>query len=204
MARMFLSPDVNSPATIRITPWPSANRNNIIIANERFFPIAAKAIIPAKIGVEQGVPASAKVIPNKIGYIKIEFVVFCGIALIIVGVSNSRISRSFSPITNSKDAIATVKYPPIEDAKTFPVSAQAIPMSVKTIAVPSIKQQSCIKVLSGVSLEYPPTYPIIKGSIASEQGEMEAIMPPKNEPVSNKYHAQVLVSENVFKILSID
>ena len=86
-----------------------------------------------------------------------EFVVFCGIAFIIVGVSKSNSSRSLSPITNSNDAIAIVKYPPIDDAKTFPVSAQAIPISVNTIAVPRIKQHNCKKVLKGVSFEYPPT-----------------------------------------------
>ena len=45
--------------------------------------------------------------PHKapIGYKNIELVVFCGIAFIIVGASISNISRSFSPITISNEAI---------------------------------------------------------------------------------------------------
>lgn len=138
-------------------PWPSAKRNNIKIANERFLPIAANAIIPASIGVEQGVPAKAKVIPNKIGYKNIEFVELVGIAFIIVGASKSKMFNSLSPITNSNEAIISVKYPPKADAKTEPVKAQMIPIAVNTIAVPKIKQHNCKKVLKGVSFEYPPT-----------------------------------------------
>ena len=97
--------------------------------------------------------ASAKVIPSNIGYKYKEFVVFLGMAFIIVGASNSKISSSFKPITNNKDAIAIVKYPPSADAKTFPVNAQAMPIRVNTIAVPNIKQQSCKKVVQVFSLE---------------------------------------------------
>ena len=154
---MFLRLDVNKPAKISITPCPRAKRNNINIASEIFFPIAAKAIIPAKIGVEQGVPAKAKVIPSNIGYKNIELVEFVGIAFTIVGVSKSIISNSFSPITSKIEAMNNVKYPPIAEANTLPVRAQTIPIVVNTIAVPNIKQQSCKKVLSGVSFEYPPT-----------------------------------------------
>ena len=63
----FLMPDVNIPAIISISPCPSANKNSIITAAGRFFPIAAKTIMPAKIGVEHGVPARANAIPNNIG-----------------------------------------------------------------------------------------------------------------------------------------
>lgn len=150
---MFFKLDVNKPARINITPWPSANRNNIKIASDKFLPIAAKAIIPARIGVEHGVPAKAKVIPNKIGYKNIELVEFVGMAFIIVGVSKSRISKSFNPMTNKSDAMISVKYPPIAEAKTLPVRAQTTPITVNTIAVPKIKQQSCKKVLKGVSFE---------------------------------------------------
>lgn len=73
---MFFNPDVKRPAIIKITPCPIAKRNNIIIASDRFFPIAANAMIPARIGVEQGVPAKAKVIPKSIGYKNTECVVF--------------------------------------------------------------------------------------------------------------------------------
>ena len=127
------------------------------IANERFLPIAANAIIPANIGVEQGVPARANVIPNKTGYKKIEFVVLVGMAFIIVGVSKSKTPTNFKPITKSKEAIINVKYPPKTEAKTLPVIAHIIPIRVKTIAVPNIKLHNCTKVLNGDYLEYPPT-----------------------------------------------
>ena len=155
--RRFFNVEVNNPAIIRITPCPMANKNNIIIAKEIFLPIAANVIMPAKIGVEQGVPASANVIPSNIGYKNMEFVVFVGIDFIIVGVSKSKISSNFNPITNNNDAINSVKYPPNFEANTLPVIAHNTPMVVNTIAVPKIKQLSCIKVMSGVSLEYPPT-----------------------------------------------
>lgn len=150
---MFFRLEVKRPARINTTPCPSANKNNINIAIKMFLPIAANAIIPAKIGVEQGVPARANVIPSNIGYKNNEFVEFVGIALIITGVSKSRNPNILSPITKSKDAIKTVKYPPIADAKTLPVNAQITPIIVKTIAVPSIKQDNCKNVLKGVSLE---------------------------------------------------
>ena len=100
---------------------------------------------------------STKVIPRSIGYKNTEFVVFLGMAFIIVGVSKSRISKSFNPMTNKSDATIKVKYPPIAEAKTLPVRAQTTPITVNTIAVPKIKQQSCKNVLKGVSFEYPPT-----------------------------------------------
>ena len=43
------------------------NKNNMIIACEILAESEAKAIIPAKIGVEQGVPASANTPPSKMG-----------------------------------------------------------------------------------------------------------------------------------------
>jgi len=60
--------DVKTPAITRINPCPSENKNSIKTANKIFEDIDAKAIIPAKIGVEHGVPASAKTAPIRIGY----------------------------------------------------------------------------------------------------------------------------------------
>ena len=85
----------------------------------------------------------------------------------------------------------------------MPDKAQTIPIKVNTIAVPKIKQQSCKKVLRGVSFEYPPIYPIIRGSIAREQGDIDAIIPPRNEPISNKYHAALVGSAKICEILFI-
>ena len=191
---MFFKLEVKIPAIINIKPCPSANINNISIARAIFLPIAANAIIPAKIGVEHGVPARANVIPSNTGYKNMEFVLFVGIALMIVGVSKSRNPNNFRPITSKSEPIKTVKYPPIAEAKTLPVRAQAIPIIVKTIAVPNIKQHNCKNVRNGVSFEYPPTYPIISGSIASEQGEIDAKTPPANDTASIIYQAVWLVS----------
>ena len=63
----FFTPEVNNPAIISIIPCPKANKNNINIAANKFLLIVANAIMPAKIGVEHGVPAKAKIIPNNIG-----------------------------------------------------------------------------------------------------------------------------------------
>ena len=113
--------------------------------------------MPAKIGVEQGVPASAKSIPINNGYKKTEFVLLEGIDLINVGIPKSKTSKSLSPITIKSEATSEVKYAPNADAKTLPVMAHTTPMTVNTIAVPKIKEESCNNVLNGVSLEYPPT-----------------------------------------------
>lgn len=200
-----MTPDVNNPAIISIKPCPNANRNNIKTAAARFLPIAANAIIPAKIGVEQGVPARAKAIPRSTGYKKSEFVEFVGIDLIITGISKYNIPVSLSPITRSKDAIINVKYPPRVDANTLPVTAHIIPIIENTIAVPKMKKHSCANVLKGVSLEYPPTYPIIKGSIANEHGEIEASTPPANDAANIKTQIPGVVEpeENICTKLSI-
>lgn len=108
-ALRFFKLEVNNPARIKITPCPIANMNNIRIANDKFLPMAANAMMPASIGVEQGVPASAKVIPRRMGYKNKELPVLDGIDLIIVGVSKSNISSSFKPITSKSEAIKTVK-----------------------------------------------------------------------------------------------
>ena len=71
----------------------------------------------------------------------------------ILSFSNWENESGFKPITSNKDAIAIVKYPPRADAKTFPVSAQAMPIRVNTIAVPKMKQHNCKKVVHVFSLE---------------------------------------------------
>lgn len=199
---MFLILDVNNPAINKINPWPKENKNSIKIDIPIFLPMAAKAIIPAKIGVEQGVPAIANVIPKRTGYRNIELFLLTGIAFIIEGISKSRNPNSFNPIISSSDAIIKVKYPPKAEAKTLPVIAQIIPIIEKTIAVPKIKQSICKKVLNGVSSEHPPTYPIISGSIAIEQGDTDAKTPPIKDEASRIYHTCAGL-ENAFAILFI-
>mgnify|MGYP006971539971 CR=1 FL=1 len=99
----------------------------------------ANAIIPAKIGVEQGLPASAKIPPNKIGYKKVFVFSLCGISLTITGSSKSRTPNSFNPITKMIALKNIPKYPPAKEIKTFPVIAHAIPIIENTTAMPITK-----------------------------------------------------------------
>ena len=126
-------------------------------------------------------------------------------AFMITGISKSRTPAIFKPITIKSEAIIIVKYPPSADANTLPVIAHIIPITENTIAVPKIKKHSCINVRKGVSFEYPPTYPTIKGSIASEQGDIEAITPPANEAknINIQTCAPVVPAENICVRLSI-
>lgn len=166
-----------------INPCPSANKNSIIIEFTIFAESVANAIIPAKIGVEQGVPIKANTAPKKIGYKIRLFVLFCGISLIKTGNSKSRKPTSFKPIIIKTDATISAKNGDV--TKTLPVIAQIMPIPEKTIAVPSTKNNICISVVEVFSFEYPPTYPIIKGNIEREQGETDAIKPPTKETMNN-------------------
>lgn len=56
--------EVKTPASITITPWPKEKQRSIKPANKRFLLNAAKPIIPASIGVEQGLAAKANRIPT--------------------------------------------------------------------------------------------------------------------------------------------
>ena len=108
----FLNPlrlDVKTPAIIRINPCPRENKNSIKTANKMFDDIDAKAIIPAKIGVEQGVPAIANTAPIKIGYKTTFLPVLCGICFIRTGILKSKIPSTFNPITSNNDASNNMK-----------------------------------------------------------------------------------------------
>ena len=67
---VFFNPfknDVKTPANITITPCPNEKQNNIKEDKIIFFVNVAKLIIPAKMGVEQGLDAKANKIPIKNG-----------------------------------------------------------------------------------------------------------------------------------------
>ena len=63
----FFSTEAKMPATNMIMPCPRENKNSIMAAQRIFALIVAVAIIPANIGVEQGVVAKANTKPNKKG-----------------------------------------------------------------------------------------------------------------------------------------
>ena len=106
---IFLIVEVNTPAITNIKPCPNANKNSIITAKGIFSDTEANAIIPAKIGVEQGVPASANTIPIKNGYKNEYPPLFFGIDFTITGNSKSRISSNFNPIMIKKEPIISPK-----------------------------------------------------------------------------------------------
>lgn len=99
----------------------------------------------------------------------------------MTGILSSKIPITFRPITINSDAKNNIKYAGATETKTLPVIAQIIPIIAKTMEEPNTKNSICISVLIGVFFEYPPTYPIIIGNIASEQGDIDATKPPKND-----------------------
>lgn len=156
----LLSPfklEVKTPAITRIRPCPSENMNSINTADKIFVDMEAKAIIPANIGVEQGVPASAKTAPIKIGYKTTFFPELCGICLMITGRLKSSTPSILSPITINSDASNKIKYIGANEIKTFPVTAQITPIVAKTSDDPKTKNNICKNVFAGLPSEYPPT-----------------------------------------------
>ena len=101
----FFKQDVKSPAMIRIIPCPSENRNNIKTEYVIFLETVARAIMLAKIGVEQGVPASANTAPTKNGKIIWFLELLWGSSFTITGILNSNIPTIFRPIIRIIDAI---------------------------------------------------------------------------------------------------
>lgn len=57
-------------------------------------------------------------------------------------------------------------------------------MVANTSDEPNTKNSICMKIFIGFSLEYPPIYPTIIGSMAREHGETEAKRPPKKDTAS--------------------
>jgi hypothetical protein len=69
--------------------------------------------------------------------------------------------------------------------KILPVRAHNPPMKANTSPEPNTKMLICSRVFIGFASENPPMYPIIKGNIESEHGEIDEITPPKNEAPNN-------------------
>ena len=83
---VFFKKEVKTPARIIIIPCPSEKRNNIIVAITMFFESAAKLIIAARMGVEQGVDASANIPPIIRGYKTMLLFLFWGICFTMTGI----------------------------------------------------------------------------------------------------------------------
>lgn len=145
--------EVKTPAIIRIKPCPNENINSINTADHIFEESDAKAIIPAKIGVEQGVPAIANTAPIKIGYNTMFFPVPCGICLIKTGMLKSSAPSMFKPITISNEPSKRIKYIGANVTKTFPVTAQITPIVAKTSEEPNTKNNICRNVFAGLTCE---------------------------------------------------
>lgn len=112
MEEKFLKPfneEVNTPAIIKIKPCPRENKNSISTASAIFVERDAKVIIPAKIGVEQGVPAIAKIAPIKIGYKIVLFPLLWGICFMMTGMLKSKIPTILSPMTIRSEAKNKIK-----------------------------------------------------------------------------------------------
>ena len=147
---------VNIPANTKITPSPNANINSIRSEINMLFVIAAKLIIPARIGVEQGVPPIAKSAPSSIGYKYFELFEFEGILEISVGRFISKSPKRCRPIAKRSEAIKIRKYPPAIEINTLPVTAQSIPIMLNTIAEPMTNDVSWRRVfLLSFSLNPP-------------------------------------------------
>ena len=93
----FLRKDVKIPAKTIIVPCPSENKNNISAEYAMLADKEAVAMIPARMGVEQGVVARAKTAPSSIGYVYVLCFVFCGKLFTSTGKFMSITPTRFSP-----------------------------------------------------------------------------------------------------------
>ena len=94
----------NKPAKTTITPCPREKNKSIKPARNILFDKVAKPIIPANIGVEQGLEAKANNEPTKNGYknrlVELPF----GIFLTIGAILSSTKPNEFKPKINIKEA----------------------------------------------------------------------------------------------------
>ena len=97
------------------------------------------------------------------------------------GILKSSRPTIFSPMTINKEANNNIKYEGANETKTLPVTAQITPIVANTRDEPKTKNSICIKIFTGLLSEYPPTYPIIIGNIAKEQGDTDANSPPRKD-----------------------
>ena len=147
--------------------------------------IVAIAIMLAKIGDEQGLDASAKNVPIKNGKMNRLPDFFCGIFFIIVGNCISIKPTRFNPRIIIIDEKTNKTIGVAKLVKALPVNAQITPIMLSTSDNPKEKDNICINNFLFPSLEYPPTYPIIRGNMPKLQGVSEDKTPAKNDTANN-------------------
>lgn len=138
----------------------------------------------ANIGDEQGLAARAKKVPTKNGNKNKLPDLFCGIFFTIVGNWISINPIRFNPNITIIDANIKITIGEAKLVKALPVKAQITPITLKTKDNPSENESIWINSFLFPSLEYPPTYPIIKGKIPKLQGDKDDNIPAKNDTPS--------------------
>ena len=139
----FFNTDVKSPASIIITHCPIAKLNNNRIEKIILVETVAIVIMLARLGVEQGLDANAKIVPTKNGIANTLPFLFCGIFFTKFGVGNSIISSKLNPRIKSIDAINKTTIGEAKLEKTLPVKAQNTPIILSIEDKPIEKEISC-------------------------------------------------------------
>ena len=182
----FFKTDVNTPATSIITPCPSENKNNINAAQAMFVVIVAVAMIPARIGVEQGVVANANTAPKIIGQKNAFVLLLCGNFLTKIGKLISISPTKFNPKIKINDDKNSIKYERSPAPNTCPVRAAIIPIVVKHIAKPKIKDVICRIVFEVFCSGVDPMQLTTTGNIPIPQGDNDDTTPPRKHKASIK------------------
>ena len=175
--------DVNIAIRMIIMHCPSAKANKSPIENIMLLDTVASAIILASSGDEHGLAARAKTAPTKNGRKNVPPAVFCGIFLMIAGKCKSSAPTRFNPNISIIDANIRIATGEATDINALPVNAHITPIRLNTQDNPKEKDIIWINSFLFFSLEYPPTYPIIRGNIPRLQGDSEAIIPAIKLPI---------------------
>ncbi len=178
---------------------PNAKEKSNAIENAKLLDIVASAIMLASIGEEQGLDASAKKVPIRNGNINILPVLFCGIFFIIVGNCISINPTRFKPIIIIVDANNIIIIGDAIDVNALPVIEHRTPIMLNTSDNPSENEIIWINSFLLDSFEYPPTYPIIIGSIPKLQGDKEDKIPAKKAIISIIGNTKLFPAEYALK-----
>ena len=180
----FFNVEVNIAIKTMITHWPSANANNKETEKSMLLDTVARAIMLINNGDEQGLDARANTQPTINGRRKSPPFWLFGIFFTSDGKFISINPSKFNPRINITEANSSNIIGEAILVNAFPVNAQKIPIMLSIADNPNENDKSCINNLLFLSFEYPPMYPMIRGSIPKLQGDIEAIIPAINAPIS--------------------